>query len=412
MFVRKWVRQILGSEQESQRSGVTFIYYPPFENEDADFSDHYYRAVWYLHPIKDHLREIVIPYKGQTPTLGEVPAYLDSTIKAMEPAMRPLFRYVDMDTIDAEALISSADRMMVWRTVDPSEGRIPPGPARHIVKQKPIWRVDHQRERYAGSFYLKASHELYPDDADIAESREKFHSIPESVFSDIGYIFGTGPNLQQAMDHDFSDGVSIACNSMLRNRELMEKLNPPLITVADPIFHAGASSYAGDFRRYLVDALDHFESYLIVPMRDYRIYTANLDKRFHNRIIGVPFVTGDDPNLNLHDEFHVTTTANIMTLFLIPLATTFFKTIYTAGFDGRPLEENNYFWKHDPKVQIVERMDDIKLAHPAFFAIDYDEYYLTHIDIVERWLTAAEAKGFMFRNFTQSYVPALKSRTV
>jgi len=272
--------------------------------------------------------------------------------------------------------------------------------------------VDHANERNAGSFYLMASSQLDPESTqDLAESRQKFAALPETVFSERGYIFGTGPRLQDALGRGFSDGVSIACNSMVKNAPLMQQLNPPVIAVADPIFHSGVSSYAGKFRRFLVEAMDTYNSTLFVPMRDYRVYMQNFDRRFTDRIIGIPFRSADVPNLDLREEFVVTTTGNVMTLFLIPLACTVFETIYTAGFDGRPLEEDDYFWKHDPKSQITDEMENIRVAHPAFFAIDYNDYYREHVDLVARWLDAAEARGHRFINLTASYVPALHART-
>jgi len=388
------------------------LYYPPFD-DDEQFTDHYYRMVWYLHPIIDHIVEIVIPFEGAAPVQGPLPEYLANDIQQLEETVKAKIRYVPATVAAAiEEEGKAATLVMLWQVTDDPKDKIPNGVAKDIVKTKKMWRVDHHREQFAGSFYLKCSSEFEDPTKDIEESKEKFASIPRELFLDKGYIFGTGPSLETLTDEDFGDGTALAINSMVKNRPLMEKLNPPIITIGDPIFHAGCSSYAAQFRSYLRDAMQAFGSYLIVPQRDYRLYMANLDRELRSRIIGLPMQPGEVPNLDLNESFHVTTTSNIMSLFLLPVACTFFKDINMGGFDGRPITENDYFWKHDPASQITDRMDDIQLAHPAFFQIDYDDYYLTHCDIVARWLEEGEKQGLTFANLTHSYIPALADRTI
>lgn len=398
---KRWYHALRALFSEPSTHNLMIVYYPGFDNK-AEFNDHYYRMIWYLHPIIDRIKQIVIPFENEQFTVGSPPPFLDPQIKQLFPEFQD--KVVFKSALNA---YGHADIVMFWRVSQDLEAQI-----KRVFPGKRIWRVDHQTIQHAASYYLKASSELDSklQARHIEESRDKFHAALKSLRSDIGYIFGTGPNLQQVIDRDFSDGVAIACNSMLKNKPLMENLRPPIIAVADPIFHAGPSAYAGRFRNYLYDAMTTFGSYLIVPIRDYALYCANLDSRWQNRIIGIPFVDGDKPNLDIADSHFVTTTSNIMTLFLLPLSTTLFNRIYMAGFDGRPLEENGYFWQHDPASQIVTEMDSIQRAHPAFFQIDYDDYYLRHINIVERWIEAAEREGKTFHNLTPSHVPAISAR--
>ena len=390
----------------------TITFWPAFDSQEA-LTDHYYRVLWYLHPLIGDVHQIILPHQVTIkPAPGTVPDYLDPKIVDLKSNFQSVlsFQQVSRDA-EIDNIVRDADIVFVWRTDTPD--KVPDALRRYNIGRR-FWRVDNQRVRNEGSFYLKASAEFDPTQTErhIADSKAKFEAVVDTLKGDIGYIFGTGPNLSQVMERDFSDGLSIACNSMLKNRPLMEKLNPPVITMADPIFHAGASAYAGKFRQYLRDAIETFNSVVFVPMRDYAVYMANLDKQYHQKIIGVPFVARDVPNLDLKTEFDVTTTSNVMTLFLIPLICTLRKIIYTAGFDGRPLDEDNYFWKHDPASQINTEMDSIKRAHPAFFTIDYNAYYLQHIEIAQRWIDMAEASGHQFHNLTFSHVPALKSRSL
>lgn len=359
-------------------------------------------------------------YEGEAPSVGALPYYMDSTIKQMADASG-IANLVEMVSSEHTSLLEDtareADIVLVWRAGSGQGNRVPDGPLKPVIMKKKHYFIDHKQERFAGSFYLRLSSEICTNDATIKECREKFEHIPAHNFSKIGYIYGTGPSLASAMDMDLSDGTSIVCNTMVKNKELMHKLKPPVITVADPIFHAGCSSYAYDFRRHLLEAMVEFDSYLIVPMRDYALYIANMDSSLRERIIGIPIVPpniapGQMPNLNLYKKFQVTPAASILMLFLIPLAATFFEKTFILGCDGRPLDQDDYFWKHDPASQLVERMDEIQAAHPAFFKIDYHDFYLEHCRVVARWLEEAERQGKRFFSLTSSYIPALKSRYV
>jgi hypothetical protein len=180
----------------------------------------------------------------------------------------------------------------------------------------------------------------------------------------------------------------------------------------DPIFHGGCSSYAGVFRSHLYKVMDIYNPYIIVPFRDYKLYIENMPHDYRKRIIGIP--TGgysEALNLDLQDRFIVRPTRNILTLLLIPLATSIFKEIGIMGCDGRRMEDNQYFWNHHKASQFNDQMEDIKRAHPAFFDIDYDDYYFTHCEILEQWLAEAEKRGVKVENLTKSYIPALQKRS-
>jgi len=403
----------------SKKAGLTVFFYPSFDNSD-EFTDHYYRMIWYLNPVRERIKRIVVSYEGETPALGALPYYLDPIIKRMADGseIADAVELVSSEHIDSlKNAAREADVVLVWRTDSNQRDRVPDGPLKSLAMKKKHYLLDHKRVRYAGSFYLRLSAEICNSIATVKQCREKFNQIPAHNFSKTGYIYGTGPSLKSALDMDLSDGTSIVCNTIVKNKDFMRKLKPPVITVADSIFHAGCSTYAGDFRRHLIEAMVEYDSYLIVPMRDYALYMANMNSSLRERIIGVPIVPPKIapnllPNLNLYKKFQITPATSIMMLFLIPLAATFFEKTFMLGFDGRPLDQNDYFWKHDPASQLVERMDEIQVAHPAFFAINYHDFYLEHCRVVARWLDEAEKQGKRFFSLTPSYIPAIKRRQV
>ncbi|MCQ8185381.1 glycosyltransferase [Parvularcula maris] len=380
-------------------------FYPAFENSDK-LTDHFYRLHWYLAPFAEKIASIVLPVVTDAVTVGEVPTYLDEQLRLLNGTL-PV-RQMELSTSDLEQELERADLVLLWRTDDASANGIPTE-----LKGKSVIRVDHDNVQNAGSFYLKFA-EWFPDrqQESLERSKTALDTISRELTSSKGYIFGTGPGLGLMSDHDFSDGVAIACNSMVRNKPLLQRMKPPLVVVGDPIFHAGPSSYAAAFRASLVEVLDEYSAYLMVPMRDFHIYEYHLPERFITKIIGMPFKKGEEPQLDLLSNHVVTTTSNILTLFLLPLATTFFDEIAIAGCDGRPVSSDDYFWSHDTASQFNDQMPVIRQAHPAFFAIDYNDYYLRHCETLETWLSAAEEKGHRIVNMTPSFISALQKRSV
>lgn len=383
---------------------MKLVFYPAFDDAEV-FTDHFYRLHWFLYPFRDQIDEVVLPVRRPMAP-GALSPILDSSLASLVGKISVRIVEAAADEVIAQEL-SKADCVLAWKMGDDSKP--PPHPA---LKDKRVIRIDHEKLRGATSFYLMFADAMKDLQASyIATSKRIFAAIKERCTSQVGYVFGTGPNLALAKDHDFSDGVSIACNSMVRNYELLERLKPPLIVAADPIFHAGPSSYAAEFRKDLIRAMDMYGSYLIVPQRDYHIYLAHMPAHLVERIAALPMAPGDKPNLDLSATYQVTTTANVLTLFLLPMAATFFKEVRILGCDGRPMSENSYFWSHDKASQINDKMTDIQKAHPAFFAIDFDDYYLTHCKILAAWLDAMEGVGRVVTNYTPSYIPALAMRT-
>ncbi len=385
---------------------MKLLFFPVFSNSNA-LTDHFFRLHWYLYPFRNEISEVVLLRKSDAIEVGAVPGFLDKDVSQLVGDI-PISLITVTDDNHLKEYIESADAIFRW-AVDPEQPNAPDPK----LKNKTTINIDHEQLRGAGSYYLMFSKQFKGlQEAYLERSRKIFDRICQRSSSNIGYIFGTGPGLAEAKRYDFSDGISIACNSMVRNYELLDRLKPPLIVVADPIFHAGPSSYASAFRKDLIRALDRYESDLIVPMRDYHIYQQHLPERFSDRIAALPFETAPSPNLDLTQSFHVTSTANVLTLFLLPLAATFFEDINIFGCDGRPLKANSYFWSHDKASQFNDEMVDIKQAHPGFFNIDYDDYYQTHCETLASWINAAEQLGKRITNHTPSHIPSLASRSV
>ena len=99
------------------KDGVTVFFYPAFDNNE-EYTDHYYRMMWYLNPLRERIRRIVMPYEGAPPSVGALPYYLDSTIKHMADGSG-IADAVDLvssgDTDLLERAARESDIVLVWR---------------------------------------------------------------------------------------------------------------------------------------------------------------------------------------------------------------------------------------------------------------------------------------------------------
>ncbi len=389
------------------------IYLPEFQTAE-EFKDQYFRMLWYLHPMIDAVERIYLPCTSNF-LAGElsIPNYMDPEILTLRDKFRD--KAVLIPGNDPNLMsnyMDEADLIVHWKEDDQEDSPLSKALSEASRQGRKVVKVDNKNVRYEGSFYLRLSHDANRDyQHDLHISRMRFLELLEA-FKGVkkGYIFGTGPTLAEWEKHDFSDGEALVCNSMVKNLPLLERLQPKIVIVGDPIFHAGCSSYAGEFREHLYRVMDAFNPKLIVPFRDFKLYTSNLPARYAEKVIGIPMEHFPEVNLDLKANFIVRSTSNILTLLLLPVACTLFDEIGMMGFDGRKIQDNQYFWTHHKESQFNEQMESIKQAHPAFFSIDYDDYYLTHLSTLEEWLSAGENLGKRFYSSTELYIPAIQKR--
>lgn len=224
-------------------------------------------------------------------------------------------------------------------------------------------------------------------------------------------VFATGPSIEDFKKYDYTGSLNIYCNSTILNSGLLTVAPPLVLTFADPIFHFGASDYAETFRASCIAFMRaNSDCVILIPMKYYALAMA-LFSDFKQRIIGIPFTKNKPINFEItRDNFYTYTTANILTLSLLPVATTFSKNVRLIGCDGREVTDDGYFWGHGNSVQLNDKMKIIQRAHPGFFDIDYNEYYFEHCHNLSRMLMMAESQGWQFSHLGDSFIPALAAR--
>lgn len=376
------------------------VFYPEFKTLE-EFNDIYYRCVWHFNHAKRLEVNFLVSKSVDVKKRG-IPASFDKEIAKYDAEFfdRVAVSYKHEEFND---LVQDADVIMKWQEVEKVNNYV------SKLKNKRVYRVDPARVRQEGSFYIQCVFDT--SESLVKESRaseEKFERLANKIGEcDSSWVLATGPSVEEYTKHNFDNSLVIACNSTVLDDELFNKTNPQILVFADPIFHFGVSRYASEFRKIALERLKTSDINIVVPLKYYSLLTS-VFKEYADRIIGLEFDNKIDFNLNLKQKFKVKTTSNILTLLLLPLATTFSKNVNVLGCDGRPFENDDYFWGHGKSVQINSEMGNIQEVHPGFFKIDYNEYYFEHCHILDVMIDKASELGIKVKHLAPSYIPALR----
>lgn len=226
------------------------------------------------------------------------------------------------------------------------------------------------------------------------------------------YIFATGPSLNKAYNFDFPDNaLKIICNSIVNNDELLNHVNPDVLVFADPVFHFGPSKYANEFRRDAVKTVMNHDCFVVIPQRFRRLFLEHFPQ-VSNKLISTPTANLSEPRFPNSDDLTVMSTNNIMTRYMVPVASSLTDEIYIIGADGRE-DDESYFWEHSDEAQYTGLMETVVECHPSFFRDRiYTDYYKQHIETFSDMLDYGENQGKRYYSLTDSYIPCLNNRTV
>jgi hypothetical protein len=228
------------------------------------------------------------------------------------------------------------------------------------------------------------------------------------------YLFGTGPSLERAIEKNWSDGYRIVCNTIVRDQDLWNHINPNFIVAGDAIYHFGSDFYAKAFRKDLAKRLRETNTFFIYP-ENFNAIVQREFSEFSERLIPIPRGQHTWAHIDLTNIFSLPVLENVLPFLLIPVGCSLSKNIYLWGFDGRA-PTDSLFWSNSKKDSYPEYMDELKFAHPAFFdhfvpKEDPARYVNTvHGDILEQCLSNAERDGFHFVMMHDSWTPTLQKR--
>jgi glycosyltransferase involved in cell wall biosynthesis len=387
-------------------------YFPAFEADD-DINFSMVRAAWSLGCIPDV--EIIVFTDRMPPSLACHDFY-DPACQAAYQELRDAGRLLDRPYADPEDLLPhlhDAEIIVCWKEGSYIENLLGTGTVHELVdKGKKIYRVGAGNQNES-SIYIEISQDLLAFEPElISENRAKFMRLVKRLGGrDSAYMFATGPSSQsyRKFQYDADSDISIICNSVINDADMLAAVKPDILVFADPIFHFAWSSYAQAFRQKLLATARLHEFDIVIPIKYYPIFTFHVPELL-DRVIGIPHYKDRGINLDLEREFYLHTQNNILTYLMLPIGASLAKNLFLIGCDGRPLEEDEYFWGHNQKTQFTGEMEAIQKAHPSFFKVDYNEYYLAHCKQLENYAQAIESSGRRLYSMWGSHIPALSKR--
>lgn len=226
---------------------------------------------------------------------------------------------------------------------------------------------------------------------------------------DNSYIFLTGPSFSSYKELNYKENsLKIVCNTIVKDDEFLEFIGgPDIICFCDPAFHFSTNEYANTFRNLVWKCVNKYGSYIAIPQSCVPLITYNFPE-VRDKIIGLR--KADIMTIPTDDNLAVKPTGSVITFMMLPLAVSLTKNVGIIGADGRGKQEN-YFWKHNEKVQLTELMECVYETHPSFFRDrSYADHYDHHCEEVKKMVELGESFGAVIKARTPSFVPCLNER--
>jgi hypothetical protein len=259
-----------------------------------------------------------------------------------------------------------------------------------------------------------------------AGSRKVFVDAGRSVFTDRVrgirdqhrpvYLFGTGPYLRHAANRSFRDGTVVVCNTVVRDQELWDHLQPAFLVAGDAIYHFGHSPHARAFRSDALRRLRESEGKtLFVYPAIYDVVVRSEFGDVESHLVPIPFGEHTDPTVDLVKEFRLPYLENVLACLLLPLGCTLSQDVRLWGFDGRAPTDRG-FWSNSSRHSYGDLMDSLRAAHPAFFESSVPQgrevsyVQKVHGDALDVRLVDAERRGYRFTMLHPTWTATLQKR--
>ncbi len=382
----------------------TVAYVPRFRSAD-DLANHYYRAAWYL-PRHSHCRQVTMWTTHQLGASGAL---------RCPPAMAPPRRtpgHIELVADGMEFLrqLLRAEVVLVWRA-----GRW--AKAIRALRRLGIRIVNVDTDCAGGREYVHYAlllwQELTPEsqrETTDRLQRDRFAALASELQSpprERAWVFGTGPSLHKAFEHDFSDGLRIVCNSIVASPKLLDHIRPHFLAAADVVSHFGVSLYAARFREELCQALAGGELRCVTTHALGTLLLAH-HPELRDKIVTLGY-RGSETSNDLLADFRAPAMESVLNSFMLPLAATFAREVVLVGCDGKSSSDDNEdFWPHSREAHYHDLVDSGHACHPTFDPIRQRDGYRKYDDDVRRSIAAGRARGIAYFLLYPSHLPALR----
>lgn len=420
---------------EAEKVVQHVVYYPPVKDVGT-LADLVNRISWYL--PHSALSQVEVSIAVDT-------KLLNTNLKSLVPPTSQQCYIGQCENIhlieDRAVDLSQADAIMLWDKRSMFKPRV----LRHMAK------VNVVDPTYYFSVEADTHRRLYIQTIDSQQkerlselSKRNYQALLDEVSGcERGYVFGTGPSLDQAMEFDYRGGFRVVCNSIVRNKVLLNHIKPHLLTFGDPMFHFSPCRYAATFRQMVLDAVNEFRCYVMTQEYSVPLYLAHYPE-LENKLIGIPApglwemslreimemvlrrphkipwltkIPGhkEEYNFPTPEKLYVRLTGSVLPSFMIPVVSSVCKEIYIIGADGYDPNERKpdetSVWSYSSSSQFEDLIQTAVDTHPSYFrdqpyAFDYKIY----CENFEGLLCFGESLGKRYYSLAPSFIPVLAKR--
>jgi hypothetical protein len=433
--IAKVLKSLTGNTERVVRQ---VIYYPAV-NDKATLADLVNRISWYFPQSSFSQVEVSIIVDKKL---------LGTNLKSLEPPASQecyIGKSENIHLIDRQEVdLFKADVIMLWD----KKSMFKPDILRHLTKVymvDPTYYYTVEADTYRRMYFRTLDGKQ--KERFIELSTRNYRALLEEVIKyERGYVFGTGPSLNRAMEFNYQDGFRIICNNIVKNKAMLSHINPHVLTFGDAQHHSGPSRYAATFRQTVLETVNEFQYYILIEDFQVPLYLAHFPE-LENRIIGlqspgiwdlslyeilrmvlrnphkIPWfdkIPGHDEEYNFPtlDKPYVRCAGSVLPTHMLPIASSICKEIYILGADGRDPKgrkpDETYIWSYSSSCQFNnDLMQTAFDTHPSYFR---DRPYTEDFDIYcknfEGLIHYGESLGRKYYSLAPSYIPVLAQRLV
>ena len=402
---RKIINKLFGSGRQVK----TIVLYPPIVNRKT-FGEILNRVCWYLPESSEINPDIIVPVSERLLSDGiDVPSM--SPPASQFNFLRPMNSLRFISNEEAKSLLKKADQILVWNKAFLSKP--------HILRRL-------HKARIGDPSYLDkvemADFALLYESMMSKEIRQRYHELSVSNYKRLinesrqfkdAYLFMAGPSLERAYDFDFpSDSLRIICNTIPTDTRVVEHIKPQVYVFADPTLF-GPSLFGAKVRSRMLEIVNKYGCYVIAPDIQIPLLMHHYPE-LANNIIGMPSLQGTrNWNCPSPERFYIKATGNIVTMYMLPVATAVADNIYILGADGMPPEGQMLPLAHSRFSYSDELLNSMSKIHPPPLRnISRAMVYKAHYKALEDFISFGESLGKKYHSLAESYIPAISKRYV
>lgn len=399
MGIRTSIKELIYGKKES-----SIVYYPAFDSSE-ELTSHYYRACWYF-PAQDNECKAVYLYRKSDVELLDKPEYMGKSNVPTDHIM------IKTELLKLRRVAENARVVLLWNNCE--DGFV------EVLRQKGVIVVNiATNDETAAEYgrYCDLIWRYFKPDKEKKQIIQNSYNLFAKRAVEIkkknwktGCVFGTGPSLETAKEFDFTNCVSVVCNSIVQNKDLLAHINPQFVTAGDVVSHLGVSLYAEVFRRDLVEYLKNSEAYYLTTAPFGYLLLEQCPEIAH-KVILVEQQT-DEQNFDLTQLFCLPKLDSTFNIHMLPIIHTFCDNILILGCDGKSKTRNNEdFWAHAQEAQYFDLVDTGHKCHPTFDINRKKNTYDRYQDsVIHSVVEGQKRHGKRYYTLQQSYIDALEDK--